>query len=130
MPDDDSARIELNEGELLLTRSGTASASFSVEILDSSWGSAWGRSTERFSVTAHQTWRSRFSPSDSVAQLTRKVKQYFAAGCHTMWMIYANRREVHVLEAGGEDRLLTAEDTLEATELLPGFSASVASLFQ
>jgi Uma2 family endonuclease len=70
-----------------------------------------------------------FSPSDSVPQLMRKVKQYFAAGCHTVWIVYPEREEVHVLERTGADRLLTATDTLEAPELLPGFSVPVAEFF-
>lgn len=70
-----------------------------------------------------------FSPSDSVRQLMRKVKQYFAAGCHTVWIVYPERREVQVLEATGADRLLRAGDSLEAPELLPGFSAPVQPIF-
>jgi Uma2 family endonuclease len=70
-----------------------------------------------------------FSPSDSVRQLMRKVKQYFAAGCHTVWIVYPERREIQVLEAAGTDRLLGPGDGLEAPELLPGFSASVQSIF-
>jgi Uma2 family endonuclease len=71
-----------------------------------------------------------FSPSDSVRQLMRKVKQYFAAGCHTVWIVYPDRREVHVLEASGVDRLLHVGDTIEAPELLPGFSVRVAEFFE
>ena len=59
----------------------------------------------------------------------RKVKQYFAAGCHTVWIVYPDRKEVNVLEASGADRLLTAADTIEAPELLPGFSVPVAEFF-
>jgi len=70
-----------------------------------------------------------FSASDSVRQLMRKVKQYFAAGCHTVWIVYPERREVQVLEATGADRLLRAGDSLEAPELLPGFSAPVQPIF-
>ena len=70
-----------------------------------------------------------FSPSDSVRQLMRKVKQYFAAGCHTVWIVYPERREIQVLEATGADRLLRAGDNLEARELLPGFSAPVQPIF-
>jgi Uma2 family endonuclease len=70
-----------------------------------------------------------FSPSDSVPQLMRKVKQYFAAGCHTVWIVYPEREEVHVLEASGADRLLRAPDIIEAPELLPGFSVPVAEFF-
>jgi Uma2 family endonuclease len=70
-----------------------------------------------------------FSPSDSVRQLMRKVKQYFAAGCHTVWIVYPERREVNVLEASGADRLLREYDIIEAPELLPGFSVKVAEFF-
>ena len=71
-----------------------------------------------------------FSPSDSVRQLMRKVKQYFAAGCHTVWIVYPERQEVNVLEASGADRLLGVDDTIEAPDLLPGFSVRVAELFE
>ena len=70
-----------------------------------------------------------FSPSDDVRQLMRKVKQYFAAGCHTVWIVYPERREVQVLETSGTDRLLQIRDTIEAPELLPGFSVPIAEFF-
>ena len=70
-----------------------------------------------------------FSPSDSVRQLMRKVKQYFAAGCHTVWIVYPERREIQILEATGADRLLGPGDTIQAPELLPGFAAPVDAIF-
>ena len=70
-----------------------------------------------------------FSPSDSVRQLMRKVKQYFAAGCHTVWIVYPERREIQILEATGADRLLGPGDTIQAPELLPGFTAPVDAIF-
>ena len=70
-----------------------------------------------------------FSPSDSVPQLMRKVKQYFAAGCHTVWIVYPDAREIHVLEAAGADRILRDDDLMEAPELLPGFSVPIAEFF-
>jgi Uma2 family endonuclease len=60
----------------------------------------------------------------------RKVKQYFAAGCHTVWIVYPDREEIHVLEASGLDRLLRVGDAIEALELLPGFSVPVAEFFE
>jgi Uma2 family endonuclease len=71
-----------------------------------------------------------FSPSDSVPQLMRKVKQYLAAGCHTVWVVYPERQEIHVFESSGADRLLHAGDMIEAPELLPGFSVPVAGFFE
>jgi len=58
------------------------------------------------------------------------VKQYFAAGCHTVWIVYPDTRELHVLEASGADRLLRDNDPVEAPELLPGFSVPVAEFFE
>jgi Uma2 family endonuclease len=70
-----------------------------------------------------------FSPSDGIQQTTRKVKQYLAAGCHTVWVVYPNSRKVDVFEASGAERTLRSGDRLEAPELLPGFSVKVAGLF-
>ena len=71
-----------------------------------------------------------FSPSDSVPQLMRKVRQYLRAGTHTVWVVYPETREVHVFEASGRDRILRPDDVLDAPELLPGFSVPVQSLFE
>lgn len=71
-----------------------------------------------------------FSPSDSLRQLHRKVKQYLAAGCHTVWVVHPERREVNIFEATGADRTVTADQILEAPELLPGFSIRVGELFE
>jgi Uma2 family endonuclease len=70
-----------------------------------------------------------FSPSDNVRQLMRKVKQYFAAGTHTVWIVYPDRREVQILESTGTDRLLQNDDLIEAPELLPGFSVAISEFF-
>jgi len=70
-----------------------------------------------------------FSPSDNVRQLMRKVKQYFAAGTHTVWIVYPDRREVQVLDAAGADRLITGDDPIES-ELLPGFSVPISEFFE
>jgi Uma2 family endonuclease len=70
-----------------------------------------------------------FSPSDGIRQTTRKVKQYLAAGSHTVWVVYPNTEEVKVFEACGVERTLHSGDLLEAPDLLPGFSVKVAELF-
>jgi Uma2 family endonuclease len=70
------------------------------------------------------------SPSDSIRQLMRKVKQYFAAGTHTVWIVYPDEQEVQVLEATGTDRWLKGDDPIEAPELLPGFSVPISQFFE
>jgi Uma2 family endonuclease len=166
MPDDDSVRLELDEGELItmppvglehadyesnictllksyvrehrLGKVYTGDGGFRLrddtvrapdvafvrqERVQSVQRGGFGKGAPDLAVEI-------FSPSDSVRQLMRKVKQYFAAGCHTVWIVYAERREVNVLEATGADRLLKGDDLLEAPELLPGFSVRVAELFE
>jgi Uma2 family endonuclease len=66
----------------------------------------------------------------SLIQLMRKVKQYFAAGTHTVWIVDPDRKEVQILEASGTDRLLQNDDVLEAPELLPGFSTPISEFFE
>lgn len=166
MPDDDSAQIELDEGELIkMPPAGEDHGYYGAEITGilrdyvkrhklgriyvADTGFRLRSDTVRAPDVAFvrrervESLRSKgfakgvpdlaveiFSPSDNVRQLMRKVKQYFAAGCHTVWIVYPERHEVNVLEATGADRLLTVSDTLEAPDLLPGFSVSVAALFE
>jgi Uma2 family endonuclease len=74
-------------------------------------------------VELHETGR-------SLIQLMRKVKQYFAAGTHTIWIVDPDRKEVQILEATGTDCLLQNDDLLEAPELLPGFSTPISEFFE
>ena len=166
MPDDDSVRTELDEGELItMPSTGLEHGYFETpiaSILDQhvrkhrlgrvysgEAGFRLGVATVRapdvafirqdrlealhgkgFAKGAPDLAVEIFSSSDSIRQLMRKVKQYFAAGCHTVWIVYPDQREVHVLDAAGADHLLTIGDTLEAPELLPGFSVPVAEFFE
>ena len=166
MPDDDSVRLELDEGELItmpptalehadyesnvctllkthvrkhrLGKVYTGEGGFRLrddtvrapdvafvrqERVPSVQTGGFGKGAPDLAVEI-------FSPSDSVRQLMRKVKQYFAAGCHTVWIMYPEQREVNALEASGADRLLKGDDLLEAPELLPGFSVRVAELVE
>jgi Uma2 family endonuclease len=66
----------------------------------------------------------------SLIQLMRKVKQYFAAGTHTVWIVYPDRKEVQILDAKGADVLLQDNDLLDAPELLPGFSVAISQFFE
>jgi Uma2 family endonuclease len=70
------------------------------------------------------------SPSNKPGQLERKIAQYFAAGCQTVWIVNRKQRTVEVLGLDGARRLLGSGDTITAPELLPGFAIQVAKLFQ
>jgi Uma2 family endonuclease len=70
------------------------------------------------------------SPSDTATAMRKKVKQYFAAGSRAVWLVYPESREIEVRESAvGPSRVLGENDTLEAPDLLPGFSAKVGSFF-
>ena len=137
MPDDDSVRTELDEGELItMPPTGGDNAYYENEIgsllrnfvKQHRLGRVYcGEPGFRLSPTIVrapdvafvrtarlETIHRRgfmdgapdlaveiFSPNDSVRQLMRKVKQYHAAGCHTVWVVYPEQREVNVLEASG-----------------------------
>jgi Uma2 family endonuclease len=165
MPDDDSVRIELDEGEIIsMPPAGIEHGDIGMELAGlmhayvkkhglgkvylAETGFKLSDDTVRapdiafvrksrvaevhrkgFGTGAPDLAVEIFSPSDSVRQLMRKVKQYFAAGCHTVWIVSPERCEVHVLDAAGGDKLLGLGETLDAPELLPGFSARVDHIF-
>ena len=166
MPDDDSVRTELDEGELItMLPGGEDHAGMAAEIvtilnqfvksqgLGKVYGSSGGFRLRDDTVRAPDisfvrkervdSIKSRgfakgapdlaveiLSPSDTFRQMMRKVKQYFAAGTHTVWIVYPDRREVQILEATGMDRLLENDDPIEAPELLPGFSVPISECFE
>ena len=62
--------------------------------------------------------------------MTRRIRQYFEAGVQRVWVLDPDEREVDVYVPNEPLRTLTAKDTLEAPEVLPGFSLAVSRLFE
>lgn len=69
------------------------------------------------------------SPTDSLKAMLTNAEFYLAQGARMVWLIYPEKRLVEVLTAS-ERSLLTAGDTLEGGEVLPGFSIPVGALFR
>jgi Uma2 family endonuclease len=67
------------------------------------------------------------SPSHSAQDLEIKVQQYLHSGAKQVWVVYPITKRVHVL--GSQVTVLGETQTLEAGDLLPGFSVKVADLF-
>ena len=166
MPDDDSVRTELDEGELIAMPPagedhGYRLTEFASILHDHAKRNRLGRvysgdtgfrlspgtvrapdvafvrqerldeiKSKGFAKGAPDLAVEIFSPSDNVRQLMRKVKQYFAAGTHTVWIVYPESSEVQLLEATGTDRLLQGSDPIEAPELLPSFSVPASEFFE
>jgi Uma2 family endonuclease len=68
------------------------------------------------------------SPDQSDREMTDKAGYYLKHGAQMVWLLYPDRKLVEVLTPT-ERRLLTADQTLDGGDVLPGFSAEVAKLF-
>lgn len=69
------------------------------------------------------------SPSDSAAELEKKVHDYLRSGTQRVWVFYPDTQRVAVHRPDGTARWYTEEDTLEDPELLPGFSLTIREVF-
>ena len=70
------------------------------------------------------------SPSQSPADMRKKVRQYLAAGALIVWVVYPRRRQVVVHYASGKTETLSAGQHLEAPDLLPGLRIPLAEIFK
>ena len=70
------------------------------------------------------------SPSEGATDVQRKVSEYFGAGARLVWIVYPDMRQVVVFRSARQSVVLTADDTLDGGELLPGFACPVAELFE
>jgi Uma2 family endonuclease len=69
------------------------------------------------------------SPTDMVEELIAKIEEYFASGVQCVWVVYPNQRLVHIFKSTTEFQGLRESDTLQDSEILPGFSLPLATLF-
>ena len=70
------------------------------------------------------------SPSESAADVKRKVEILLAAGSKVVWVCYPKKRLVRVHRAGGVLFDLSGSDKLTLPEILPGWEFPVAKLFE
>ena len=70
------------------------------------------------------------SPGQNVAWMLDKVHFYLLCGTRLVWVIDPESRAVVVLTPGEEARLLSAGDTLDGGDVLPGFSVPVDEIFE
>ena len=69
------------------------------------------------------------SPSDTLAGIREKVRDYLAAGSHLVWVVEPRNRQVRVCRTGSDERVLGAGDVLDGEDVVPGFRVPVADLF-
>ncbi len=69
------------------------------------------------------------SAGNTSREMTRKCREYFAAGVRLVWLVYPETRAVAVHTTPEHPLVLSEEDTLEGGAVLPGFALSVRELF-
>lgn len=70
------------------------------------------------------------SPSDSANAVHERVLEYLAAGVQLVWVVHPIQRTVTVYSKDLIAHVLGEGDTLDAGDLLPGFSLAVADIFE
>ena len=70
------------------------------------------------------------SPSNTQAELLRKVSLYLAGGSHRVWLVRPDHQTVTVFSPDVPERTLSLADTLDGGDVLPGFSLPLAELFR
>ena len=70
------------------------------------------------------------SPTDLAEELTQKVKQYLAAGAKAVWVFYPKTREVQIFRADGGSFVRCEHETLGESDILPGLSLDLKSVFE
>jgi Uma2 family endonuclease len=69
------------------------------------------------------------SDSNTPAEMSIKVGEYFSAGVRQVWLVDLNSRNVTVFEAADKSVTLLRHDILEGGKVLPGFTLSLSELF-
>ena len=70
------------------------------------------------------------SPRDSRAELTQKLREYFAAGVTLVWVAGPEAKLVLAYRSATDVRELREADRLSGDDVLPGFEAEVKTLFE
>ena len=69
------------------------------------------------------------SPSNSESEILRKVAIYLQGGTRLVWLVRPRQQTVTVFSPTVPEQVLTAADTLDGGEVLPGFRLPLAKLF-
>lgn len=69
------------------------------------------------------------SPSDSMADIDRKVEQYLAAGSTLVWVVMPKYERIRIFRADGTSTVRHRGELLDAPELFSGWSMPVEQVF-
>jgi len=69
------------------------------------------------------------SPSDRADDIQEKIREYFAAGTHVVWIVYPRNRTIFIYCSPHDVRALGETDELDGGDVLPGFTCPVRRCF-
>ena len=69
------------------------------------------------------------SPDDTYTSMRERAQYYLGHGARLVWLVYPAKRLVEVYRQGADSDLLTADDTMQGDDVLPGFVLSVHEIF-
>jgi Uma2 family endonuclease len=67
--------------------------------------------------------------SNTAAEMTIKVDEYFSAGVRQIWLVDPKSRSVTRFDAADRSTVLSERDVLDGGDVLPGFTISLSELF-
>ncbi len=69
------------------------------------------------------------SPSDRFDDVDAKVDDWLSHGCQLVWVVNPRRRTIAIYRSVRVTHVVGEADTLEASDLLPGWRLNVAAIF-
>ncbi len=69
------------------------------------------------------------SPSDRMAQLSRKLEHYFEHGAKLAWLVNLPKQQVRIYTADSIESLTDLDDVLAGGVVLPGFKCKLRKIF-
>jgi hypothetical protein len=70
------------------------------------------------------------SASDTASGVQSRVADWLGAGCRLVWVIYPDTQSVTEYRSLAEVQVLTADQTLNGGDVLPGFKCGVSEIFK
>ena len=69
------------------------------------------------------------SPGDRAGEVLAKVADWLSAGTRLVWVLDPARRVARVYRDDGTEQILTADESLDGGDVVPGFSCPVGEIF-
>jgi Uma2 family endonuclease len=69
------------------------------------------------------------SPGDTASEVQEKATLWMEAGVRLVWVVHPRQRQVVAYRTLKDVRVLTAADSLDGGDVLPGFTCLMADLF-